>query len=452
MMCAFFYQFYLHIIYMQQDLFAEEFPVEKPVSVLPIIKKGKVKLTPAQSEFNRLNKKIALLKEELNCLPEKKRRVGEFYKQAVLPLVKEYNTLLVSVVTKWDAHYNQKKISDDDLFVLSGLILDKCRALIEIATEVAEDEKKKINDLIRKHEMIQTGLSAKELEKQKVKEVLHMFTLMSGFKPTAKMKKAKTEEELAGLIEEFLEDEMRKDFERQRSKSDKQDTFDAFDPKESGRLEEKEEPKKRRTMTQAELKRKMQEEQTLKSIRSIYMELAKEVHPDREPDEALRAVKEEQMKQLTEAYKKKDLSALLTMQISWLQESVKTTPGELSDVILKGYNKVLKAQLAKLEEEQQMNIYSMQDMPEEMCELLLVPINELDYRLKYHLQNEQSALAEMQRVCKSWNTKRGLMKLIKENQEEHGYDDFFEDDLMGDLMDDLMDDLMKAMKSGKMKF
>lgn len=433
---------------MQQDLFAEEFPIEKPVSALPVIKKGKVKLTPAQSEFNRLNKKIAALKEELNCLPEKKRRVGEFYQQVILPLVKDYKALLLTVVTQWDAQYNQKEFCDDDLFALSDLILEKCHVLIQIAIEVEEDEKKKINDLIRKHEMIQTGLSVKELEKQKVKEVLHMFTLMTGFKPTAKMKKSKTEEDLAGLIDEFLEDEMRKNFERQQSESDKQDPFETFDSKESGAHKEREEPKQKRKMTQTELKRRMQEEQTLKSIRSIYMELVKELHPDREQDEALRVIKEEQMKQLTEAYKNKDLSALLTMQISWLQESVKATPGELSDVVLKGYNKVLKAQLGKLEEEQHMNIYSMQGMPENMCELLLVPIKELDYRLNYQLQHEQSVFAEMKRVCKSWNTKKGLKKLIKETQEEDDFDDFFEEDLMGDLMDDLM----KAMRSGKMKF
>lgn len=437
---------------MQQDLFADEFPVEKLASALPVIKKGKVKLTPAQSEFNRLNKKIASLKEELNNLPEKKRKVGEFYQQAVLPVMREYNNLLIDTIAKLDVLYDKKELCDDDLFTLSGVILDKCHIFIQSSDEAGEENKKKANDLIRKHEIIQTGLSAKELDKQKVKEMLQMFTMMTGVKPTAKMKKAKTEEELSGLIEECLEAKMREEFEGENTKSDKQDPFEPFGAEEPDEFKEREEPRRKKKMTQTELKRKMQEEQTQKSIRTIYMELVKELHPDREQDEEVRAIKEEQMKQLTEAYKNKDLSALLTMQITWLQESVKVTPGELSDVVLKGYNKVLKTQLAKLEEEQRMNIYSMQDMPEEMCEMLLAPIYELDLRLNSFLQGEQSGLADMQRICKSWCSKRGLKKLIKEYQEVDDFDDFFDDFLDDENMRDAMDDLMKAMISGKMKF
>ena len=52
-------------------------------------------------------------------------------------------------------------------------------------------------------------------------------------------------------------------------------------------------------MTKAELNQKLQEEQTLKSMREIYLELVKELHPDRETDETLRAIqKEERMKQI----------------------------------------------------------------------------------------------------------------------------------------------------------
>lgn len=430
----------------------DEFPVEKPVSTLPVIKKGKVKLTPAQSEFNRLNKKIAALKEELNNLPEKKRKVGEFYQQAVLPVMQEYNNLLMDTIVKLDVQYEKKEFCDDDLFALSGVILDKCHVFIQNSNETEEDDKKKINDLIRKHEIIQTGLTAKELDKQKVKDMLQMFTMMTGIKPTAKMKKAKTEEELSGLIEECLEAKMREEFEEENTKFNKQDPFEPFGAQEQEGRKEWEEPKRKKKMTQAELKRKMQEEQTQKSIRAIYMELVKELHPDREQDEEVRAIKEEQMKQLTEAYKKKDLSALLTMQITWLQESVKVNPSELSDLVLKGYNKVLKTQLAKLEEEQRMNIYSALNIPEDMCELLIAPFSELDLRLNYYLQNEKSALEDMQRICKSWCSKRGLKKLIKEYQEVDDFDDFFDGFLDDENMRDAMDDLMKAMISGKMKF
>lgn len=412
---------------MQLDLFSEEYPNKKPASNLPIIKKGKVKLTPVQSEFNRLNKKISLLKEELTNLLEKKRIVAEFYNNSVLPIMKELDGLLASAIAKLDVVYDKNELPAKDLFVLSSIIFEKSCDLCHTSRSIEEDEKKILVDLIRKHEMIQTGLSAKEMDKQRVSELLFMFTAMSGFKPTAKMKKAKTEEALTDLINEFLEDKTWEEPESQRTTSNKQ------------------EPK--RKMTQTELKRKLQEEQTMKSIRAIYMELVKELHPDREQDEALRVVKEEQMKQLTEAYKNKDLSALLTMQISCLQESIKNTPDQLSDVLLKGYNKVLKRQLRKLEEEQQMIVYSNMNMPEEMFELLLAPINELDSLLKHHLKIEQLALKEVKSTCKSWCTKTGLKRLIKDHLHENECDDMSD----SEMIDDLMKDFVSLMMSGKMK-
>lgn len=427
---------------MQYDLFGDAVPEEKQTSTCPVIKKGKVKLSTAQSEFNRLNKKIALLREELGHLSEKKRRIGEFYKDYILPLVVEYNSTLFTTLCKLDAQYDKGELEDNDLFALSGVILDKCSILTQDMRGTGEDEKKATLELQRKHEKIQTGLSDKDLNKVKVKELLQIFTFTTGFKPTAKMKKAKSEEELTELIEQFMLDKMKEEFEAQSQKDEfgKEKSF-TWD-------EQKEEPRQKQKMTQADLKRKIQAEQTLKSMRTIYMELAKELHPDREQDEALRAVKEEKMKQLTEAYQKKDLAALLTMQVSWLEETVKIAPGELSDEILKGYNKILKTQLKKLEEEQDMAKYSISDLPDEMCDMLAAPLSKLDTEFDCFLNAEQSAIKEMQQMCKAWCTKRGLKKLIKEHQQEDEFNDFF-DELMNE---DMLDDLMKAMMSGKAKF
>lgn len=426
---------------MQQELF-EDYPSrEEQPSTCPVISKGQTKLTKTQSEFNRLNKKIISLREELGNLSEKQRRVSTLNKEYLLPLTKEYNALVFTLLCKLDVQYEKAELDEDDLFSLSAVILDKCSAFLMDTRDIEEEDRKNILALQRKHEIIQTGLSDKELSKANVKELLHMFTLMTGFQPTANMKKAKSEEELTELIDAFMQAKMKEEFESQSQK-------DEFGNDQSFTWEEeKEEPRQKKKMTQADLKRKIQEEQTLKSMRTVYMELAKKLHPDREQDEALRAVKEERMKQLTEAYQKKDLAALLTMQVSWLEETVTLTPGELSDEVLKGYNKVLKAQLKKLEEEQEMARYSMPDLTEEMARLLVIPLSKLDEEFGYILKDEQFALKEMQRISKSWCTKKGIKKLIQEQQKKVDFDDFF-----GDMMgDDLVEDLMRAMISGKVK-
>lgn len=438
-MCTFLFLF--DIRNMQQELF-DNYPTrEEQPSTCPVISKGQTKLTKAQSEFNRLNKKIISLREELGNLSEKQRRINKLYNESLLPLMKEYNALVFKVLCKLDTEYEKAELDEDDLFALSAVILDKCTTFLIDTRGIEEEDKKAILALQRKHEIIQTGLSDKELSKANVKELLHMFTMMTGFQPTAKMKKAKSEEELTELIDAFMQAKMKEEFESQSQK-------DEFGNDQSFTWEEeKEEPRQKKKMTQADLKRKMQEEQTLKSMRTVYMELVKKLHPDREQDEALRAVKEERMKQLTEAYQKKDLAALLTMQVSWLEETVTLTPGELSDEVLKGYNKVLRAQLKKLEEEQEMARYSMPDLSEEMADLLVIPLSKLDKEFNDFLADEQFALKEMHRISKSWCTKKGIKKLIQEQQKKGDFDDF-----LGDLMgDDMIEDLMRMMMSGKTK-
>lgn len=420
---------------MQYELFEESSAGEKPTASCPVILQGQIKLSKVQAEFNRLNKKIAQIREDLARLPEKRAKISELYEKQVQPLLKEYNQTLLGAVCDLDARYEVADLKEEDQYVLSSIIFDKCNILMLDLDPFSEEEKKATLALHHKHEKIQTGLSDKELTKVKVEGLLHMFTMMTGFQPTAKMKKSKSEEELTELIDAFMQAKMEEEFESQKSEFEKESAFT--------REERSSEPKQKQKMTQASLKRKMQEEQTLKSIRTVYLELVKELHPDREQDEALRAVKEERMKQLTEAYQQKDLAALLTMQVRWLEETMKVTPGELSDEVLKGYNKILRAQLKKLEEEQQMSQYLMPNLPEDLSYILTYPMDMFDERLDIYLEKEQSALKDIRRIVKYWKTKAGLKKLIREQRLENE---------LANYLDELaMNDLMRAMMSGKVR-
>ncbi len=57
-----------------------------------------------------------------------------------------------------------------------------------------------------------------------------------------------------------------------------------------------------------------------RSVRTIYIALAKLMHPDMEPDMDMRAAKEEQMKLLIQAYERNDIAALLTMEMEWIHQ------------------------------------------------------------------------------------------------------------------------------------
>ncbi len=99
-----------------------------------------------------------------------------------------------------------------------------------------------------------------------------------------------------------------------------------------------------------EEQRQREEAQQLKSMRSIYLSLAKALHPDTEMDVAEKKRKEELMKKVTAAYADKDLAALLKLEMEWVSAESRALDA-LSDEKLKLYIASLKEQAAALEEE-----------------------------------------------------------------------------------------------------
>ena len=107
---------------------------------------------------------------------------------------------------------------------------------------------------------------------------------------------------------------------------------------------------KKKTDKQIEKEEKIKEEakNVSKAARSIYTDLVKAFHPDRERDETERNRKTEIMKRVTQAYENDDLFELLRLKIE-LQET-DTELFTMADEQLKYYNKMLKEQVRELEE------------------------------------------------------------------------------------------------------
>ena len=99
-----------------------------------------------------------------------------------------------------------------------------------------------------------------------------------------------------------------------------------------------------------EAKAKLESERTSQSIREVYRKLVSSLHPDREPDAADRARKTALMQRVNQAYDKKDLLKLLELQLE-LEHIHASSIAGLSEDRLKHFNKVLKEQLAELEQE-----------------------------------------------------------------------------------------------------
>ena len=104
-----------------------------------------------------------------------------------------------------------------------------------------------------------------------------------------------------------------------------------------------------------EAKKQIEERNITKAVRTLYMDLVKAFHPDREPDETEKSRKTGIMQRITEAYEKSDLLALLRLQLEYdrIDQAHLET---LAEDQLKYYNKILKQQADELAEE----LYGMQ--------------------------------------------------------------------------------------------
>ncbi len=130
---------------------------------------------------------------------------------------------------------------------------------------------------------------------------------------------------------------------------------DAFLEQMRARLEEEAKaaarPQRKKTAKQQAREDKLREEEQRvnQSLREIYRKLASALHPDRELDLEERARKTELMQRVNQAYDKKDLLALLELQMK-IEHIDQATLNHLSEERLGYFNKILKEQLRELED------------------------------------------------------------------------------------------------------
>ena len=111
-------------------------------------------------------------------------------------------------------------------------------------------------------------------------------------------------------------------------------------------------PQRKKTTKQLAREEKLREEEQRvnQSMRDIYRKLASALHPDREPDPEERARKTELMQRVNQAYDKKDLLALLELQLK-IEHIDQAALNSLSEERLAHFNKILREQLRELEDQ-----------------------------------------------------------------------------------------------------
>lgn len=285
---------------------------------------GKTTLSAAQKQFNSLTKKIdrqkKLLIEWTETIPAYHQKVEQEFN----PLVDALNSQKLEWVRLLDRFYDTPLFKKNDKLKMKHLICEACEQLIP---EMNSDELKALfnkysdEDYDTIHQEVETAVG--ELMKSLAEG---MFNVDLG----DDVDMSSPEKFHAHLQEKLKE---------QAETQSKQQSEPPVKPR-----------KKTKKQLEKEARQREEEAMASKSVQEVYRKLVATLHPDREPDAQERARKTALMQRVNTAYGKKDLLQLLELQLE-IEQIDPAHLSQMADSRLKHFNKILREQLAELEQE-----------------------------------------------------------------------------------------------------
>lgn len=291
------------------------------VHALCIIAQEDKELSNDQKAFNRLTKRIEMLGKEMEEEQEKLDKINEHYRKSLLPFDEQLARqkmdmalLLHEGTAKFKYSRNQKETIKNVLIFLFAGAFEKI---------IPNEEEQAIYNYW-------AGISYKEEMKMAADDLKAAMSEELKFKHGVDIDLSDFEDTPEGYakLQERLQEELEKKMEEEEQRYANK--------------------KKSKKQIEKEDLQKVEETKQLKSIRTIYISLAKVLHPDANNEEA-NSKKEELMKKVTKAYADKDLSTLLKLEMEW-SATEKNDINKLSDSRLKLYIASLKEQVKVLED------------------------------------------------------------------------------------------------------
>lgn len=283
---------------------------------IAITKQQDTPLSKEQKQFNRLNLQIAKEREQLLSWQNKISEFKIIYANEFTPLEGQYDKLRIQIVYLLDEAYDNKVFTKNERKKMLYIIE-------ELAQELAVDDEK-VKSIYNKR-----GNNDFDEEQATINEIA-------------------VDHIRAAIYEHFdmnlddVETDDPEDFIREFAKQ-MQEKIETEETKKSNR-------KKSDKTLEKEAKMIRQEQEISQSIKEIYRQLVKTLHPDREPDVVERERKTTLMQKINIAYNKNDLLTLLQMQLE-VEQIDQFSINSTSLEKIKHYNAVLKRQLQELKQE-----------------------------------------------------------------------------------------------------
>lgn len=276
-------------------------------------------LSKLQKQFNSNIKKINELKERLVKDTQHLAFINSRIKADLVPLEMKQIDKIVEMVYLFDKHYEESFFKKKEKEKMAHFILSKSEELIEQAG------KEELKVMFDKYSDQTYDEISEETETEGLDKIKQMMKSMFNIELNEEEENISDPDILQDIFEKKMGE------------------------REAFQETHKKEQKKTAKQLEKEEKLKAEAQNVNKAARSIYTDLVKTYHPDREPDEAERERKTEIMKQITQAYEKNDLFELLRLKISL--QSIDINAWKMADEQLKYYNKLLKEQIIELERE-----------------------------------------------------------------------------------------------------
>ncbi len=279
----------------------------------------------AQKEFNRLTKRVGNLETELadfqQAAMDLRRRVQEEYR----PLQAQHDAQRAEVVPVLDAAYRAKnKLTANERLKIKEML---AQAFFDLPQKGFDQ----LQPILDRYTPPRAAEADAEDDRLTAAMMQQLFEQQYGLKfdPSVDIS---SPEKFRAYAEQLM--------------NEQQAAWEAEEAaKEARRAQRKKTPKQQA----AEEKKALEEKSVTQAVRTIYRDLVKALHPDREPDEAEKARKTELMQRVTAAYEKNELLTLLRLQLE-LEHIDLTHLEQLADSQLAPYNKLLREQVRDLEQ------------------------------------------------------------------------------------------------------
>jgi hypothetical protein len=281
-------------------------------------------LSKEQKAFNRFTRRIARLEKDLAAFRAAATRLRQQVQTEYRPLQQAHNAQRAALVRVLDRALDTYKLSRTERSKIVALLDRGCRDLLERGFE-------ELQPIFDKHAPPPDAAAEAELDRQTVEAMKRLMELQYGieFDPAADVS---TPEKMQAYVQQQL---AAAEAEAARQEAEAAER----------RARRRKSPKQQA----AEEQKKAEEKNITQAVRTLYMDLVKHLHPDREPDEAEKIRKTGLLQRVTAAYEAGELLTLLRLQLE-LERIDQDHLERLADDQLRYYNQLLREQARELEQ------------------------------------------------------------------------------------------------------